>query len=66
MSDSGILKPLKLFADVHFELFDIAQRTRKQPDSWDNVIFVIVPCFPWSFCELKAVVHEKAVESGAG
>ena len=49
-----------LFANVNFELFDRALRTRKQPDSGDNVIFVIF--YLWSFCELKAVVHEKAVD----
>ena len=52
------------FANVNFERFGIALRTRKQPDSGHNVIFAIF--YPWSFCELKAVVHEKALESGAG
>ena len=32
------------FANVNFELFDIALRTRKQPDSGDNVTFVIFLC----------------------
>ena len=50
-----------LFANVNFETFDTALRKRKQPDGGDNVIFVIF-FYLWSFRELKAVVHDKAVD----